>query len=164
MHRKDRTINSPAARSPDWPRACLEAWRKVSPKGWRRAVRAVLLGVLLCAGAAATAGKVARAEEGDVQKLDQFDSLGTGVLQVGAPPKTIVDDGERHLIIITIWYADAETRVSWNSFNKRGPSTTMVLGKGIQTFDVDGSLKLEAIGENHHRVEYGFVILGVRKD
>lgn len=154
MSDKDRTINSSAAGSPAWP----QVW----PRVWRRAIPALLLGAALCA--AATAGEIAGAGKDDVQKLDQFDSLGTGILQVGAPPKTIVDDGERHLIIITIWYADAETRVSWNSFNKRGPSSTVVLGKGIQTFDVDGSLKLEAIGENHHRVEYGFVILGVRKD
>ncbi len=38
-----------------------------------------------------------------------------GTLHVGAPPKTIIDDGERHVVILTIWDADAETKVYWRS-------------------------------------------------
>jgi len=32
-------------------------------------------------------------------------------LDVGAPPKAIIDDSERHVMILTIWDADAETKV-----------------------------------------------------
>ncbi len=55
------------------------------------------------------------AQEIDFGKVDKFESLATGTLRVGAPPKTIVDDGERHVVILTIWDADAETKVYWRS-------------------------------------------------
>jgi hypothetical protein len=32
-----------------------------------------------------------------------------------APPKAIIDDSERHVMILTIWDADAETKVYWRS-------------------------------------------------
>jgi hypothetical protein len=38
------------------------------------------------------------AQEIDFGKLDKFESFASGTLHVGAPPKTIVDDGERHLV------------------------------------------------------------------
>jgi hypothetical protein len=36
------------------------------------------------------------AEEIDFGQINKFESLATGTLHVGAPLKTIVDDGERH--------------------------------------------------------------------
>jgi len=51
---------------------------------------------LLCAGAAPVV-EAAYAEEIDFGQIDKFESLATGTLHVGSPPKTIVDDGERHV-------------------------------------------------------------------
>jgi len=51
------------------------------------------------------------AQEINFDQINKFESLGTGTLRVGAPPKTIIDDGERHVVILTIWDADAETKV-----------------------------------------------------
>ena len=90
-------------------------------------------------------------------------SLATGTLHVGAPPKTIVDDGERHVIILTIWGADAETKVYWRSPDGNAPSTTVIPGRGVQTFQTLGEFKLEAVGEPNREVQYGYVLLGLRK-
>lgn len=104
----------------------------------------------------------ARAQEIDFGKIDKFESLGTGTLQVGAAPKTIVDDGEQHTVILTIWEADAETKVYWTSPDGNVSRTTIVPGKGIQTFQTAGELKLEATGEPNHMVQYGYVLLHLR--
>jgi hypothetical protein len=89
--------------------------------------------------------------------------LGTGTLHVGTPPKTVIDDGERHVVVLTIWDADAETKVYWRSPDGNDPRTTMIPGKGIQTFQTAGEFKLEAVGEPNREVNYGYVILGLRK-
>ncbi len=96
-------------------------------------------------------------------KSTNFSSLGTGTLHVGAPPKTIVDDGERHVVVLTIWDADAETKVFWKSRDGNAPRTTVIPGRGIQTFQTAGEFRLEAIGEPNRRVEYGYVLLGLRQ-
>jgi hypothetical protein len=75
----------------------------------------------------------------------------------------LVDDGERHVVILTIWDADAETKVYWRSLDGNAPKTTIIPGKGIQTFQTAGEFKLEAIGEPNREVEYGYVLLGLRK-
>src|SRR5271170_8514930 len=105
----------------------------------------------------------AYAEEIDFGQIDKFQSLGTGTLHVGSLPKTIVDDGERHVVILTIWSADAETKVYWISPDGNTSRTTTIPDKGVQTFETVGHLKLEAIGDPNHRVDYGYVLLGLRK-
>jgi hypothetical protein len=60
-------------------------------------VRIVAALALLCAGAAPVS-EAAYAQEIDFGKIDKFESLGTGTLHVGSPPKPIIDDGERHRI------------------------------------------------------------------
>jgi hypothetical protein len=107
--------------------------------------------------------EVAYAEEIDFNRIDKFESLTTGTPRVGAPPKTLVDDGERHVVILTIWDADAETKVYWRSLDGNAPKTTIIPGKGIQTFQTAGEFRLEAIGEPNREVEYGYVLLGLRK-
>jgi len=57
----------------------------------------------------------ASAQEINFDQINKFESLGTGTLHVGAPPKAIIDDSERHVVILTIWDADAETKVYWRS-------------------------------------------------
>jgi hypothetical protein len=128
-----------------------------------RKVRVVAaLALLLCSGATLVS-EVAYAEEIDFDRIDKFESLTTGTLRVGAPPKTIVDDGERHVVILTIWDADAETKVYWRSLDGNASKTTIIPGKGIQTFQTAGELKLEAVGEPNREVQYGYVLLGLRK-
>ena len=38
----------------------------------------------------------------DFGQIDAFESMGTGTQRGGSPPKTIVDDGERHTVFLTI--------------------------------------------------------------
>jgi hypothetical protein len=102
------------------------------------------------------------AEEIDFGQINKFESLATGTLHVGAPPKTIVDDGERHIVILTIWDADAETKVYWRALDGNA-RTTIIPGNGIQTFQTAGEFRLEAVGEPNRQVEYGYVLLGLRK-
>jgi hypothetical protein len=106
------------------------------------------------------------AQEIDFDQINKFESVGKGTLSVGEPPKTIVDDNERHVVILTIWDADAETKVYWKPADAAAadtPRTTVIPGRGIQTFQTAGLFKLEAIGEPSHQVQYGYVLLGLRK-
>jgi hypothetical protein len=125
-------------------------------------VRIVAAVALLCTSTAMLA-EAACAQEIQFDRIDRFESVRTGTLHVGAPPKTIVEDGERHLVILTIWQSDAETKVYWISPDGNVAQTTIIPRKGIQTFQTAGELRLEAVGEPHHRVEYGYVLLGLRK-
>jgi len=117
---------------------------------------------LLCATVIVPAGPVA-AQAIDFDRIDKFQSLGSGVLHVGDPPKTIVDDNDLHAVALTIWDADAETKVTWRDTDSKETRTTVMPGRGIQTFQTLGLLKLEAVGEPYHRVKYGYVLLGMRK-
>jgi len=123
---------------------------------------AVALGTALLAATVVlpTEGRV---QETDFGKIDKFESLSSGTLRVGSPPKTIVDDGARHLVVLTIWDADAETKVYWRSPDGNAPRTTVIPGRGIQTFQTVGEFKLEAVGEPNREVQYGYVLLGVQK-
>jgi hypothetical protein len=91
------------------------------------------LALLLCAGATLVS-EAAYAEEIDFDRIDKFESLTTGTLRVGAPPKTLVDDGERHVVILTIWDADAETKVNWRSLDGNAPKTTIIPAKASRPF------------------------------
>jgi hypothetical protein len=125
-------------------------------------LRLVAAVALVCAGAMLTAGH-SSAQEIDFGRIDKFQSLGTGTLHVGDPPKTIVDDDERHAVILTIWDADAQTKVYWRAPDGKESRTTMMPGRGIQTFQTLGVLKVEAVGEPYHEVKYGYVLLGLRQ-
>ena len=121
-----------------------------------------LLTVLTLLGAVTLVSARVGAEEIDFGQINKFESIATGTLHVGKPPKIIVDDGERHVVILTIWDADAETKVYWKSPDGNA-RTTIIPGKGIQTFQTAGEFKLEAIGEPNRGVEYGYMLLGQRK-
>jgi hypothetical protein len=125
-------------------------------------VRVMAALALLCLAAAAVS-EATYAQEIDFGQIDRFETFGTGTLHVGSPPKTIIDDDERHMVILTIWDADAETKVYWRSPDGTVPRTTIVPGKGVQTFETAGKFRLEAVGDPNHRVEYGYVLLGLRK-
>lgn len=119
------------------------------------AVALVGAGVLLPPGRGSAQGI-------DFDRIDKFQSLGTGTLHVGDPPKTIVDDNERHAVILTIYDADAQTKIYWQTPDSKEPRSTVMPGHGIQTFQTFGVLKLEAVGEPYHEVKYGYVLLGLR--
>jgi hypothetical protein len=111
----------------------------------------------------APASEVAYAQNIDFGQIDKFQSLGTGTLNVGSPPKTIVADDEQHVVILTIYQSDAQTKVYWISPDGNSPKTTVIPDMGIQTFQTAGELKLEAIGDPNHTVKYGYVLLGLRR-
>ena len=92
-------------------------------------LRAFAVLVLICAIDALLPGG-ASAQEINFDQINKFESLGTGTLHVGAPGKTIIDDGERHVVILTIWGADAETKVYWRSPDGTDARTTIIPGKG----------------------------------
>jgi hypothetical protein len=128
----------------------------------RRLTLRQLVTAVALLGAVTLVSATVNAEEIDFDQINKFESLATGTLNVGAPPKTLVDDGERHVVILTIWDADAETKVYWKSPDGDA-RTTIMPGRGIQTFQTAGEFRLEAIGEPNHRVEYGYMLLGLRK-
>ena len=119
-------------------------------------------GLALLFGSAALRPDNTCAQEINFDQINKFESLGTGTLHVGAPPKTIINDGERHVVVLTIWDADAETKVYWRSPDGNDPRTTIIPGKGIQTFQTAGEFKLEAVGEPNREVNYGYVLLGLK--
>jgi len=119
-------------------------------------------GLALLLGTAALRPDGTSAQEINFDQINKLESLGTGTLHVGAPPKTIINDGERHVVVLTIWDADAETKVYWRSPDGNA-RTTIIPGKGIQSFQTAGEFKLEAVGEPNRQVEFGYVLLGLRK-
>jgi len=127
----------------------------------RRIPFGTVLPAALVYAAAAILPVESRSQGIDFSKIDKFETLSSGTLRVGSPPKTIVDDGERHVVVLTIWDADAETKVYWRSAD--GPRTTVIPGRGIQTFQTLGEFKLEAVGDPNHEVQYGYVLLGLEK-
>jgi len=122
----------------------------------------VAAAALLFAGTVVTAGR-GSADELDFGRIDKFQSLGTGTARVGDPPKSIVEDEERHAVILTIWDADAQTKVYWRAADTKESQTTILPGRGVQTFQTLGVLKVEAIGQPYHEVKYGYVLLGLRQ-
>src|ERR1700733_2518858 len=94
-------------------------------------LRLVAAVALLCAGATFTVGS-SSAQEIDFGKIDKFQSLGTGTLHVGDPPKSIIDDDERHAVILTIYDADAQTKVYWRGADGKEYSTNIYAGRGHQ--------------------------------
>jgi hypothetical protein len=107
--------------------------------------------------------KPSRAQEIDFSQIDKFESLGTGTLQVGDPAKTIVDDGGRYTVFLTIYEADADTKVSWTSTDTGAAKTTVIPGRAVQAFQTAGAFRLEATGEPYHSVKYGYVLLHAKK-
>ena len=129
----------------------------------RTRLNGLFIGALLVLSAQSNLTPHAYAQEIDFGQIDKFESLGRGTLEVGAAPKVIVSDGELHTVILTIWDADAETKVYWTSPDGNVSRTTIVPGKGVQTFETAGDFRLEAIGEPNHEIQYGYVLLHLRK-
>ncbi len=88
--------------------------------------------------------------------------MGTGELRGGSPPKTIVDDGDRHTIFLTIWELDTEAKIYWKSLDGN-PRTTVISEPGVQAFQTAGEFRLEAVGDESHTIKYGYLLLRLRK-
>ena len=125
-------------------------------------LRVVTTLVLLCPAAGMLSENVS-AQVVDFSKIDAFESMGTGTLHGASPPKTIIDDGERHTVFITIWESDTDTKVYWKSLDGDQPRTTVIHGQGVQAIQTAGEFKLEALGDENHTVKYGYVLLRLKK-
>jgi hypothetical protein len=104
------------------------------------------------------------AQEIDFSRIGAFESFGTGTVHSGAPPKTLVDDDEAHAIVLTIWNSDADSKVYWKPVSGGAPQTTVIHGSGVHAFQTDGLFKIQAMGEGDHQVQYGYVLLRLRKE
>ena len=99
----------------------------------------------------------------DFSQIDAFESTGTGTLHGTSQPKTIINDDERHTVFITIWESDTDTKVYWKSPDENLPRTSIIHGTGVQAFQTAGEFKLEALGDENHSVNYGYVLLRHKK-
>jgi hypothetical protein len=117
---------------------------------------------LLLRGGLVPASRNVQAQDIDFGQIDKFESLGTGTLHVGSPPKTIIDDDERHTVILTIYESDANAKVYWKPLDGSAVQSTVMPGRGVETFKTAGLFKLEAVGDPHHRVKYGYVLFHLK--
>jgi len=104
----------------------------------------------------------ASAQVVDFGSIDAFESMGTGMQRGGSPPKTIVDDGERHTVFITILESNTEARIYWNSPD--GDQTTVIRGPGVKAFQTAGQFKIEALGDENHNFKYGYVLFRLKNN
>jgi hypothetical protein len=125
-------------------------------------LRIVTTLALLCTGVVFVSEDVS-AQVIDFSQIDAFESMGTGTLHGASQPKTIIDDGERHTVFITIWESDTDTKVYWKSPDGNLPRTTIIHGTGVQAFQTAGEFRLEALGDANHSVNYGYVLLRLKK-
>ena len=117
---------------------------------------------LLCTGASFPAGNVS-AQVIDFNQISTFESMGTGTQHGASPPKIIVDDGERHMVFITILETNTEAKVYWKPLDGDLPRTTTISGPGVQAFQTAGEFRFEALGDANHSVKYGYVLFRLRK-
>jgi hypothetical protein len=117
---------------------------------------------LLCMGAFILAGNV-RAQVIDFNQIRKFESMGTETQYGASPLKIIVDDGERHMVFITILETNTEAKVYWKSLDGGLPQTTTISGPGVRAFQTAGEFRFEALGDENHSVKYGYVLFRLRK-
>ncbi len=122
---------------------------------------------LALAALAATVGlppSHSNAQEMDFGRIGAFESFGTGTVHGGASPKTLVDDDEAHVVVLTIWNSEGDSKVYWKPVSGGAPQTTVIHGTGVHAFQTDGLFKIQAMGEGDHQVQYGYVLLRLRKE
>src|SRR6266704_1032699 len=112
-----------------------------------RLVRVLAAAALLCAGTSLLPAHV-HAQAIDFSQVDAFESMGSGTQRGGAPAKTIIDDGDRHRVFLTVLEANTETKVYWKSAERDAANrTTVIPGPGLQVFQTAGEFRLEALGD-----------------
>jgi hypothetical protein len=124
-------------------------------------MRTVAMLALLCAGAFLHSD-TSRAQVFDFGQIDAFESLGSGTQRGGSPPKTIVDDGERHTVFFTIFESNTDAKIYWRSMD--GDQTTLMHGPGVKAFQTAGTFKVEAIGDDSRSLKYGYVLLRLKNN
>ena len=117
---------------------------------------------IILALAAAGLQPTARAQVFDFGQIDEFESLGSGVQKGGSPPKTIIDDGERHTVLFTILESNTEAKIYWKS--KDGSQTTIVRGQGLRAFQTIGEFRIEAAGDASRSFRYGYVLFRLKSE
>ena len=122
----------------------------------RAIVIPLLVGASLC-------GVPATAQEIDFGRIRSFESVGSGEVRGAAPPKAIVDDGEPHAVVLTIWDSDTDTKVFWKSLDDAAPRTTVIHGTSVRAFQTAGELKVQAVGSADVKVKYDYLLLRVGK-
>jgi hypothetical protein len=103
-----------------------------------------------------------RAQVFDFGQIDAFESMGTGTQRGGSPPKTIVDDSERHTIFFTILESNTEAKIYWKSDN--GNQTTLIHGPSVKAFQTVGQFKIEALGDENHSFKYGYMLFRLKEN
>lgn len=116
---------------------------------------------LLYAGAPFHSG-YASAQVFDFGQIDAFESMGTGTQRGGSPPKTIVDDGERHTVFFTVLESNTEAKIYWTSTN--GDQTMIIRGQSVKAFQTAGQFRIEALGDENHSFKYGYVLFRLKKN
>ena len=102
---------------------------------WARILRLILVSAALSSLGAMLVVGSAGAQLIDFSKIDAFESLSTGTQSGASPPKTIVDDGNRHIVLFTILEANADAKVYWRAFDGDPPDrTTVISGPGCRHF------------------------------
>jgi hypothetical protein len=113
---------------------------------------------LLCMGFQSEA----RAQVFDLGQIEELESLGSGTQTGGSPPKTIVDDNERHTVLFTILESNTEAKIYWKS--KDGSQTTIIRGQGLRAFQTIGEFRIEAAGDKSRSFRYGYVLLRLKSE
>jgi hypothetical protein len=103
------------------------------------------------------------AQEIDFSRIGGFESMGSGTVRTGSPPKTLVDDDEQHAIFLTIWNSETDAKVYWRPLDGDKEQTTTIQGNGVRAFQTNGEFKIQAVGDGDHEVKYNYVLLHLRK-
>jgi hypothetical protein len=119
---------------------------------------AVAILALLCAGLQPGA----RAQVFDFGQIEEFESLGSGTQTGGSPPKTIVDDNQRHTVLFTVLESNTEAKIYWKT--KDGSQTTIIRGQGLRAFQTNGEFRIEATGDSTRSFRYGYVLLRLKSE
>jgi len=124
-------------------------------------MRVAAILALLCAGTPFHA-RNASAQVFDFGQIDAFESMGTGTQRGGSPPKTIVDDGGRYTVFITILESNTEAKIYWKSAD--GNQTTIMRGPSVKAFQTAGEFRIEALGDENHSFKYGYVLFRLKNN
>jgi hypothetical protein len=124
-------------------------------------MRVAAASALLCAGAFFHSGS-ARAQVIDFGQINAFESMGTGTQRGGSQPKTLVDDGDRHTVLITILDSNTDAKIYWRSTD--GDQTTLISGPSVKAFQTNGQFRIEALGDENHSFKYGYVLFRLKNN
>jgi len=131
---------------------------------WARILRLILVSAAVSPLGAMLVVGPAGAQLIDFSKIDAFESLSTGTQSGASPPKTIVDDGNRHIVLFTILEANADAKVYWRAFDGDPPDrTTVISGPGVQAFQTAGEFRLETLGDESRTVKYAYMLFRLKK-